>query len=86
MAMVDDNSLKEIEKILNETMLDLMYPKRQDAYTQELMAAAACFNTLKLLNLKIGDGSNIDEKQVRSFLEKDNICDENFLLKYNKRT
>jgi hypothetical protein len=74
MANIDDKVLKKIEGELNSTIKNLLYGGGGDAGWAECAGAAACFRTLKSLNLTVKD-----EEDTRKFLETDNICEENFL-------
>jgi hypothetical protein len=74
MAEVSDKDLKKIQKMMNDTISDLLYGGSSDAGWAELAGSATCFKILQILGLKIKD-----EKEVRTELEGENIYDENFL-------
>ena len=74
MAEVNDKDLKKIQKMMNDTISNLLYGGSSDPGWGELAGAAVCFQTLKILGLKIKG-----EKDIRRELEGENIYDENFL-------
>ncbi len=74
MAEINDDVLKKIEELLNETMCELVYGPGGDPNWHELQGSATCFRILKLLNLPLKD-----EEDIRWHLESNNICDHNFL-------
>lgn len=78
MTEIDDSVLIKITKSMNDTISSMLYGGSSDPGQRELMAAAACYNVLKLLNLKIND---IDS--VFSELSGENINDYDYLR--NKR-
>ena len=71
---VSHKILMKIQKILNDTIENLLYGGCSDPGTSELEGAACCFKTLKLLGLKVKDEAN-----RRMELEGDNLYNENFL-------
>ena len=78
MAEIDDKILKKVEELLNETIVDLLYGGRADPGHTELRSAAACFETLKLLTLKVESGK-ISEQDIRQTLESENVYNSNFI-------
>lgn len=77
---LSNKQLKEMEKILNRIISNLLWGPCGDPAWENCRGAADAFILLKKLELKISA-----ENEVRSFLEKDNICGENFLKKYDER-
>jgi hypothetical protein len=74
MAEIDDKVLKKIEKNLNTTISNLLYGGGGDPGWSELAGAAASFEVLKLLGLKVKS-----EKDIRQTLEGENVYDDNFI-------
>jgi hypothetical protein len=74
MAKINDESLRKIEKMPNNTISSLLYGGSNDLSWPELEGAAACFKTLQLLGLKVEK-----EKDTRETLEKNNVHYYNFL-------
>jgi hypothetical protein len=74
MVKINDESLRKIEKMLNNTISSLLYGGSSDPSWSELEGAASCFKTLQLLELKVEK-----EKGTRETLEKDNVHYYNFL-------
>jgi hypothetical protein len=74
MAEIEDKKLRKIEKRLNSAMREFLYGGGGDAGWSELSGAATCFETLKLLGLKVRG-----EKDIRRELEGENVYSDNFI-------
>lgn len=71
---IDDKVLKKVEKLLNETISELLYGPAGDPGYSELFGAATCFEVLKLLDLKVKG-----EEDIRRELEGENVYTDNFI-------
>lgn len=56
---VDDKVLKNIQKILNDTISNLLYGGGGEAGNSELLSAANAYKVLKLLNLRVKNENDI---------------------------
>lgn len=74
MAEIDDKVLKEIAKLLNNTISNSLYGGGGDPGWGELASAATSVKILQLLDLEVKD-----QEDVFRELKEENICDENFL-------
>jgi hypothetical protein len=71
---VDDEKLKDLTYSLDIIMRECLYGGAGDPGWDSLVGAAACFNTLKFLNVKIKN-----EKDIRTTLEHENVYEKDFI-------
>ena len=71
---IDDKTLREVQKLLNDCLSNLIYGSRSDPGSHELVNAANIYNVLKALNLRVKNENN-----VHKILCGNNINEYNYL-------